>query len=75
MSSLYLSSVSNPSPRADDAAGKVAAVSSAHELTAATGCVWFRLHDNEAPEPGPAMGALVVVVVVFRTLFMVGGGT
>ena len=73
MLSLYSSSVSDPFPRVDDAAGKVAAVSSAHKPTTAVEHVWFQLHDDEAPELGPAMGALVVVVVVFRTLFVVGG--
>ena len=62
-SSFPLSSVSEPSPNADEEEGKVVAVSSAHELTAAIGRLWGLLHDELGVELGPAMVAGAVLTV------------
>ena len=73
-SSFPLSSVSDPSSSANDAEGKVAAVSSANDLTAVMGRLWGLFHDKLVLVLGPEMGVGVVLTVTLEIVAVVGGG-
>jgi hypothetical protein len=64
--------LSEPSPRADDVEGKVAAVSSAHEPMAVTSQLWDLLHDVFMLELVLVMGAAETFTLLLGAIGAVG---
>lgn len=73
-SSFSSSSVSEPSPRAGNTEGKVAAVSSTHDPTAAIGRVWDLFLGAVFPELGPATVLAGMLTVAFEVVGVDSGG-
>ena len=66
--------MSEPSLSVDDAEGKVAAVSSAHDPMAAIGQLWFLFLDAVLPELRPAVAVAGMLRAVFDVPGVDGGG-